>query len=47
MDRIIASRQRLAFAKICVKDEASMDILRSIEMEMKDGSIISISVDIP
>ena len=47
MDKITASQQRLAFAKICVEVEASKDIPRSIEVEMKEGSVVSVFVDVP
>ena len=47
MDMITASQQKLAFVKICVEVEASMEIPHSIEVEMKDGSMISVIVDVP
>ena len=47
MDKIIASQQRLAFAKICVEVEATKEIPRSIEVEMKDGSLVTIIVKVP
>ena len=42
-----ASQQRLAFAKICVEVEALRVIPRTIEVKMKEGSVVSVVVDIP
>ena len=47
MDKITASQQRLSFAKICVEVEAARPIPRSIEVVMKDGSRVSIIVEVP
>ena len=47
MDRINANQQQLAFAKVCVKVEASMDIPQIIEVEIHDGSLVQVYVDIP
>ncbi|XVE74386.1 hypothetical protein DITRI_Ditri12bG0012800 [Diplodiscus trichospermus] len=47
MDRITTSYQRLAYAKVCVEIEVSSKIPSSIEVRMKDGSPISISVEVP
>ena len=47
MDRITASQQRLAFAKVCVEVEAAKDIPKIIEVERRNGSIIPVGVEIP
>ena len=47
MDKITACQQRLAFAKICVEVEASKPIPRFIEVEMKDGIMVSVIVEVP
>ena len=47
MDRFTANQQRLAFAKVCIEVEASRDIPRSIEVQLKDGSIGLVHVEIP
>ena len=47
MDKITASQQRLSFAKICVEVEPARPISRSIEVVMKDGSSVSIIVEVP
>ena len=47
MDRITANKQRLAFAKICVEIEASLEIPKIIELEMGNGSIVSAHVEVP
>ena len=39
MDRITAFQQRLAFAKMCVQIEASMEVPRSIEVALKNGTV--------
>ena len=46
MDRITAVQQRLAYAKICVEIEASKNIPKRIEVELGNGSVISISVEV-
>ena len=46
MDRISANQQRLAFAKVCVEVEAAMEIPRFIEVELRDGSLVQVQVDI-
>ena len=47
MDRITANQQRLAFAKICVEVDASMEIPKFIEVKRRNGSMITIFVDVP
>ena len=47
MDRITASQQRLAFAKVCVELEASMEAIRSIEVEVRNGKTVHVSVEYP
>ena len=47
MDRMTANQQRMAYAKICVEIEASLEIPRFIEVELRNGSIATITVDIP
>ena len=47
MDRITASQQRLAFAKVCVELEASMEVIRSIEVEVRNGKTVHVSVEYP
>ena len=47
MDRITASQKRMAFAKVCVEVEAKMDIPRFIKVEMKDGSRVSVNIEVP
>ena len=47
MDRITASQQRLAFAKVCVELEASMEVIRSIEVEVRNGKKIHVTVEYP
>ena len=47
MDSITANQQRLAYAKVCVEVEASMEIPSSIEVELRDGASISVRVEVP
>ena len=47
MDRITARQERLIYAKICVEIEASLKIPRTIEIVTGNGSIVSISVEMP
>ena len=46
MDTITVSQQRLAFTKVYVEVEAAKDIPKSIEVKRRNGSIISVKVDI-
>ncbi|XVE74986.1 hypothetical protein DITRI_Ditri12bG0061700 [Diplodiscus trichospermus] len=47
MDRITASFQRLAYAKVCVEIDVTSEIPSTIEVRMKDGSPVSITVEVP
>ena len=47
MDHITAKQQRLTFAKICIEIKATKDIPSAIEVRLQDGSIVSVSVEIP
>ena len=42
MDHVMASQQRLAYAKICVELEVTMEIPQCIEVVMRDGSVAKI-----
>ncbi|XWS36019.1 hypothetical protein CRYUN_Cryun20dG0046200 [Craigia yunnanensis] len=46
-DRITASQKRLAFARVCVEIDASVEIPKSIEVEMRDGNIVQEKVWMP
>ncbi|XVE55634.1 hypothetical protein DITRI_Ditri03aG0174400 [Diplodiscus trichospermus] len=46
-DRFTASEQRLAFAKVCIEIEASKDIPQAINVELRNGTIVQIYVDVP
>ena len=47
MDHIIANQQKVTYAKVCVEIEACLDISRSIEIELRDGTIVSVIMEIP
>ena len=47
MDRITANQQRLAFAKICVEVDVTIEIPKFIEVKRRNGSMITIFVDVP
>ena len=47
MDTITAKQQRLAYAKVCVEMEASMDIPSNIEVELQDCKLVIVHVKIP
>ena len=47
MDKITASQQRLAFAKVCVEIEATTEMIRSIEVEVKHGRTVHVMVEYP
>ena len=47
MDHITANQQRLAYAKVCVKVEATKDIPRCIEVELRNGNCLQVIVEIP
>ncbi|GMI90200.1 hypothetical protein HRI_002689300 [Hibiscus trionum] len=46
MDSITVSRQRVAFAKVCVELEAGANIPRLINVKLGDGSLASIVVEV-
>ena len=46
MDRFTANQQRVVYAKVCVEVEASKDIPRCIEIELRDGARIPVMVDL-
>ncbi|XVE63318.1 hypothetical protein DITRI_Ditri07aG0010400 [Diplodiscus trichospermus] len=47
MDRFTTSQQRLAFAKVCVEVEATSELPACIEVELRDGSIVPVKVEVP
>ena len=47
MDRFTASQQRLPYARVCVEMEADAEVPKSIEVEMKNGHKVFVSVMIP
>ncbi|XVF85263.1 hypothetical protein PTKIN_Ptkin17bG0103900 [Pterospermum kingtungense] len=47
MDRVTASRERFAYAKVCVEVEATDTIPISIEILMPEGNIVIVTVEIP
>ena len=47
MDRITTNQQRLAYAKVCVEVDASMDLRHCIEVELCNGNYVTINVEIP
>ena len=47
MDRITANQERLTYANVCIKVEASMEIFHFIEVELNDGSFVSIFIEVP
>ena len=47
MDRFTASQQRLAFAKVCIKVESAKEIPHTMEVQLRDGSLVSIHVEVP
>ncbi|XVF56970.1 hypothetical protein PTKIN_Ptkin06aG0164300 [Pterospermum kingtungense] len=47
MDRITATQQRLAYAKVCVEVDALKEIPKTINVEMREGRVIQVKVDIP
>ena len=47
MDCIIVNQQTVAYAKVRVEVEASMDIPWSIKVKLNDGTMISMMVEIP
>ena len=47
MDRITIRKNRLIFAKICVKIGASIEIPRNIKVDLGNGKYVLISVEVP
>ncbi|KAK8655823.1 hypothetical protein V6N13_108389 [Hibiscus sabdariffa] len=47
MDSITDSRQRVAFAKVCVELPADAIIPKFVKVQIRDGSFVSIAVDVP
>ena len=47
MDRIIANQQKVTCAKVCIKIEVGLDVPRSIKVELRDGSMVSVYVEVP
>ncbi|XP_017642485.1 uncharacterized protein LOC108483539 [Gossypium arboreum] len=47
MDRITADRMRLSYAKLCIEVSTTVVIPRFVNVELLDGSIVSIVVSVP
>ena len=47
MDRFTASQQRMAFAKVCIEVEAAKEIPNTIEVQLRDGSLVMVHVEVP
>ncbi|XVF82969.1 hypothetical protein PTKIN_Ptkin16aG0095000 [Pterospermum kingtungense] len=47
MDKFIAKQQRLAYAKVCIELDAAREIPKLVKVRMKDGSLISVRVEVP
>ncbi|KAK8661471.1 hypothetical protein V6N13_091073 [Hibiscus sabdariffa] len=47
MDNITTSKNRLVFAKVCVEVEADKVLPNYVNVELKDGSMASIRVEVP
>ena len=47
MDCITTNQQRVAYAKVCIEIEVGLDVPRSIKVELKDGSVVSVYVEVP
>ena len=47
MDSFIAKQQRLAYAKVCVEVEATMDIPSTIKVELRNGKSVTVYVEVP
>ena len=47
MDRITANKQRVAYAKVCIEVEACKEVPRNVEVVLKDGTVISVFVEVP
>ena len=47
MDRILVNQKCFTYAKVCVEIEATMEIPYFIKVELRDGTFVSITIDIP
>ncbi|XVE88838.1 hypothetical protein DITRI_Ditri19aG0100900 [Diplodiscus trichospermus] len=47
MDRVTAYHERLAYAKLCVEVDVNVEIPRTINVQMKDGHLVTIFVEVP
>ncbi|XVE88719.1 hypothetical protein DITRI_Ditri19aG0091600 [Diplodiscus trichospermus] len=47
MDWIIATQKRLAFAKICVELDINAEVLETIDVRMKNDTLITVHVEVP
>ncbi|KAK8672311.1 hypothetical protein V6N13_110684 [Hibiscus sabdariffa] len=47
MDSITASKQRLAYAKVCVEISVDFDLPCSVDVKLQNGNIVSVYVDVP
>ena len=47
MDRFTTSQQHLAFAKVCIEVEAAKEIPHTVEVQLRDGSLVTIHVEVP
>lgn len=47
MDRFTANQQRVAFAKVCIEVEAAKEIPNTIEVQLRDGSLVMVHVEVP
>ncbi|MFQ6654717.1 hypothetical protein Gotur_025588 [Gossypium turneri] len=47
MDNITTLQQLLAYAKVCVEIFVDFELPRFINIELSDGSFISIGVEVP
>ena len=47
MDRITASQQRLAFARVCIELDAAVEVPRHIEVVLRNGRTVMVNVTVP
>ncbi|KAK8698495.1 hypothetical protein V6N13_114607 [Hibiscus sabdariffa] len=47
MDSVTASKQRLSYAKVCIEISTKSFIPDSIEVKLRDGSSVSVGVEVP
>ncbi|XVF50006.1 hypothetical protein PTKIN_Ptkin04bG0060800 [Pterospermum kingtungense] len=45
-DKITATQQRLSFARVCIEVDVISEILKSIEVEMKNGKIVHVFTEV-